>query len=340
MSNELRHFATRQIFAIRAASFVMALGGLAGTDAGSLLSGWTISRSVLADEPPAVDPSKPNVLTTEEQESIAEFQKLYKLEKGQVLKYVKAPFVAGRRITREHRWNRLFENGDYQKPSPGRAGLIPYCYVYFERNGELALPHHFCSGSDQTEADDRAIDLISLMQMIANVSKGNLIDPKQRLKKGQLAGDWVIRKDAPIEQIIVALGQILNRECGLPITLKTREDSEDVVIVRGRANAETFPKLDSSIKLYTNTFRADQGKREQGSFPEFLTAIGQFIEPNRRVIGETENPPKTMVAWHRNVPDRFDDGDVDSVLDHLNRQTGLKFTLETLKTRKIIVEPK
>jgi len=338
MLNEFQRAVSARVFTVRAATLAIVIVGL-GELGFDVFPGPSTLSSVRADEPtkPAADPPKPREPTAEEQQALAEFHKLYRLEKDQIVKYIKPPFVAGRLIDREYRWKDKWMNGDYQPPRPGRAGLMPHCYIYFERDGELAPPHHFSSGSDQRAPAENGVDLVSLIGMITDVREGNLINP-DKLPKQIVAGDWIVRAGAPPDQVVAALRQILNRECGVPIKLEMKEESEDVVVVRTGDKPQFVPKLDSPIKLYVNKFQPDQGKREQGTFPEFLKALGEFIEPNRRVVSEDENAPKVMMSWHRNVPDLFDDGDVESVLEHLDQQTGLKFTLETLKTRKVIVE--
>lgn len=289
-----------------------------------------IFRPVWADEHQAAGGK---VLTVEEQKALAEFQKAYRLERGQTVKCIKPPFLAGRLIDRELRWKDKWMNGDYQKGTPDRAGLIPYCYVYFERDGELAAPHHFASGSDQHDPANQSVDVITVIGMVTHVHSPNLIG-SDKFSKQHVAGDWVVREGASDDKVIAGLEKVLNRECGIPIKLEYEEDTEDVVIVR-RGSKPFAPKLDSSIKIYTITFRPDKGTKEQGTFKEFLTAIGQSIEPNMRVISELENAPKETMSWHVSVPDRFDDGDLGSLLEHLDEQTGLKFTAERLKIRKI-----
>src|SRR4029077_14098944 len=142
--------------------------------------------------------------------------------------------------------------------------------------GELAPPHHFSSSSDQMKPADTGTDLVSLIGMITDVWEGNLVNP-DKLPKKIVAGDWIIRAGAPPDQGATALGQILNRECGVPIKLEMNEDSEDGVVVRSGDKPQFVAKLDSPVKLYVNKFQPDQGKREQGTFPEFLKALGEFI---------------------------------------------------------------
>ncbi len=289
-----------------------------------------LSQSLWADETLAEGEKD---LSAGEQEALAKFQKAYRLEKDQNVKWIKAPFLAGRLIDREHRWKNQWMNADYQKPRPGRAGLIPYCYVYFERNGVLAPPHHFCSGSDQVQPANQTVDIIAVIEMVTNIHEPNL-NGRNIFSNEHIAGDWVVREGTPTDELVTGLEQILKRDCGLPIQLEYEEKNEDVVIVRH--GSEPFvPKLDSPVKIYATLFRPNKGSIQRGTFKEFLNTIGQSIQPSMRVISEIDSPPKEPIAWHVSLPDRFDDGDVNSVLDHLGEQTGLKFKLETLKTKKI-----
>lgn len=332
MLNEHEH-PTRHSAAGRSTAFSLVMAIVGHCVIGSALCvSQIIARPASADE---LQVAIGNVLTDVEQKDLAEFQKAYRLEKDQTVKYIKPPFLAGRLIDREHRWKDKWMNGDYQKGRPDRAGLIPYCYVYFERDGELDAPHHFASGSDQRDLADQGLDVITVIHMVANVRGPNLIG-SDRFSKKLVAGDWVIREGAPTDKIIADLEQVLNRECGIPIKLEYEEDTEEVVIVR-RGTKPFTPKLDAPIKIYASTFRPDKGSREQGTFKEFLDTIGFSIQPNMRVISEIESPPKETMSWHVSVPNQFDDGDLGTVLEHLDEQTGLKFTLETLKIKRIYV---
>ena len=76
-----------------------------------------------------------------------------------------------------------------------------------------------------------------------------------------------------------------------------------------------------------------------------MKAVGQSIEPNRRVLSQIENFPyrNEKISWHRNAV--VQDGDqalqgadkTRAVLDHLEKQTGLKFTLENRKFPTVFV---
>lgn len=90
MSNQ-RHHAVSTLAAIPRIASLIATAGLWAVGIASLL-GTTPSQSAQAEEPPsptkAPDLTKPKPLTADEQTALVEFQKLYRLDQNQVVKYI------------------------------------------------------------------------------------------------------------------------------------------------------------------------------------------------------------------------------------------------------------
>ena len=117
------------------------------------------------------------------------------------------------------------------------------------RDGELAAPNNFSSSSDQLDSTKTGVELVTLVEMIANIHDGEFIDPGKRLK-GIIAGDWIIRADAPAEKVVASVGQILNRECRVPIQLKMEVVEETVIVVRGALKPESVPKAETILDQF------------------------------------------------------------------------------------------
>ncbi|HEY3963451.1 MAG TPA: hypothetical protein VGM05_02775 [Planctomycetaceae bacterium] len=277
--------------------------------------------------------------TPAEQTALDEFHKLYRLDnKDQIIKYIKPPFVAGRVLDRKYRWKDRLSNADH-----GQDGLYVYCYTFYERDGKLEIPFGFGMSSHFPDPKDDGGDLVDMLGWVVNIGGCDVNDPDQLLKGRKLAGDFIIRPDVSADKVIVALGQTLKREIGLPISLRLGETAEAIVAVRGRIKPPFVVKRDVPLELYAATLQPGKGERDQGTYEEFLKDLGKFIDPNRRVSSEVENPPREKISWHRNIRLRFDDQtlhadrEARSVLDHLEEQTGLTFTLESYKYPTIYV---
>jgi hypothetical protein len=81
------------------------------------------------------------------------------------------------------------------------------------------------------------------------------------------------------------------------------------------------------------------------TFGDFLRAVGRFIDPQRRIVNEVENSPyrQEKISWRRTPGTEKTDNAVlgeteaRAALDHLEQQTGLKFTLVSRKFPTIYV---
>ena len=294
-----------------------------------------------AEEPQAAlaEKKKTKIPTPDEQKSIEEFYELYRLDsKTQVVKYIKPPFVAGRIIDRKYRWKDRFGNADH-----GKDGMYVYCYVFHERDGKLEPPGNFAAASYFPDPKDDGGDLVDLIPMLISVSRYSMDDPEKLLRK-RITGDFVVRAGTPDEELLVALGPLIKREFGISVKLVQHEVEAPIVVVRGKIKPPFVIKPDTPLELYAATLQPGKGDVQQGTYQEFLTDVGRFIEPTRLVYSEVENPPNGKISWHRNCctavdeKARLEDRDVRLVLDHLEDQTGLTFARESRKYQKIRVE--
>jgi hypothetical protein len=300
---------------------------------------WAEERPIAAAKKSAAKAPVPTP-TPAEQKALDEFHKLYRLDnEDQIIKYIKPPFVAGRVIDRKYRWKDRFSNADH-----GQDGLYVYCYTFYERDGKLEIPFGFGMSSHFPDPKDDGGDLVDMLGWVVNIGGCDVDDPDKLLNGRKLAGDFIIRPDVPAEKVIIALGQVLKREIGLPVSLTLGETAEDIVAVRGRIKPPFVLKPDVPLELYAATLQPGKGEQDHGTYQEFLKDVGKFIDPNRRVLSEVENPPREKISWHRNLRLRIDDQTLHadraarSVLDHLEEQTGLKFTHESYKYPTIFVQ--
>ena len=161
------------------------------------------------------------------------------------------------------------------------------------------------------------------------------VEDPDNLLSPEIEGDYVIRADAPTDKVISALGKLLREECGIQVDLELRELVHDVLIISGRISPPFILDPKTVIEL-SATPQSDDDGIEMGTFDKFMKAIGQSIEPNRRVLSQIENYPyrNEKISWHRNAVAQDGDRALPgaesnrTVLDHLEKQTGLKFTLE------------
>ena len=164
------------------------------------------------------------------------------------------------------------------------------------------------------------------------------IEDPDKLLEPLVEGDFVIRADAPADKVIAALGELLQNDCGIPVELELRQIERPVVAVGGRISPPFVIEPETVIDLYLTVPQPDEGEIEQGRFSDLLQAVARFIDPDRRLVNQVENAPyrNEKISWRRTPrvgKDKavLDDAQARAVLDHLEKQTGLTFTLESRK---------
>jgi hypothetical protein len=248
------------------------------------------------------------------------FDKLYSLDEGEVLRWVRTPFIPERQIyaTQELHYYSSTDN----PPPPG--------YLFFRLNGKLynwTLAMHECN--------------LALVLHSMGLKRYEYSDSSEKLIRLKLGGDWIERKNAPIEDKLSALEKILEDELGRKIRFEKRKvDRGNGIIVRGQFKQVPLEGVDrpQNIYLYTDLFTDFPGPEPiagggTGSIAEMIEWVGDYF--NRPVVIETEDLPDITVSYHDSESLSFATGNakgkeekqaiLDSALQNLSRQTSLQF---------------
>lgn len=287
-------------------------------------------NEVLPDELFVLAPTTPTAPAGQETQALAEFEKVYHLDPEQLVRRVKPPYLPGRMVNLKKWWASAFAQSDYEH----LGTFLPM--VYPERDGKLGEPgFRFTSAVGQ--AGIPASELLNAVGAALKLAPREIDDP-DKLLAPLVEGDFVIRADAPVEKVIAALGQLLKNDCGIPVELELRQIEHPVVAVGGRINPPFVIAPETVVDLYVTEPRPDEGEIEQGRLYDFLQAVARFIDPDRRMVSKVENAPyrNEKISWRRTPlagKDKvvLNNAQARAVLDHLEKQTGLTFTLESRK---------
>ncbi len=291
----------------------------------------------LPDELFVLPADSPSAAPGQEQQVLAEFEKVYRLEPGQLVKRINRPFLPGRMVNLKKWYADHFAAAPYET----MGTFLPM--VYPERDGKLERPNfHFTGGVGRTGTP--AGELVNSVVTALTIRWRDIDDP-DKLLEPMVEGEFVIRADAPPEKVIAALGDLLKRDCSVPAKLELRDVEHPVIDVSGKITAPFVIEPATVVELYVTEPQPRQGEIEQGTFAEFLQAVARYIDPQRRIINQVENSPyrQEKISWHRTPDTEKNDkailGETEAraVLDHLEKQTGLKFTLEPRKFPTIFV---
>jgi RNA polymerase sigma factor (sigma-70 family) len=275
----------------------------------------------------------------------AEFDKIYKLKDGEVLKRV-AEFPECRA--------EYIRTSPRLSPGTDAAPINMALRVHQkETKGELHLWGF--GGGDAT--------IFSVMWQIG-IPMGE-VEADKKLLDTPIGGDFVFRQEAPVEQLVAALERVLREECKLAVKLTFKEVEREVVVASGTLK---IVPLEGQQKNHVEVFGKEIGKGEAwGSRKDlhgFLLDLGGFL--GRRVVNEAKSGkdevftyglsvrqnPRQRLASELDIPSppdtvplpKFDpaieaeDRDPKLVLPNVAKQTGLTYATEQRKVRVLFVE--
>jgi RNA polymerase sigma factor (sigma-70 family) len=296
--------------------------------AAALLSGAGLLFAAIGPNETPREGQRPNAPAQNQEpaaklkKELAEFQKLYALPEGAILKWISPPFPESREA---------FCRNVYPKSlnTSSPAGLI----LRFE--GGQVMGHGALYGGGS--------DLRNLPRILSTIYPQQVEGAKEVLDTS-VGGDFVVRAGASAKRLIPALEIILRDECRIPVKLSLREVHRKAIVVKGKYRAKPLEgRASNHFEIYGATLVEDgTGGGGGGDFPEFLNWVGMYLD--RQLVNEAVDTPKARIYWHYNErsqgtdEDRKADRDERLVLEHLREQTGLTFVEETRRVTVLFIQ--
>jgi hypothetical protein len=289
--------------------------------------GWLRSEAAGDGPGAAADVGGAQEPSEDDEQALAEFLKVYRLEPDEVLKHVPPPRPKG---IREY----------WKRDRPGFANRA-------EQFGAMTFrwqdPDRLKSWS-MTTADEgfRVRDLPRYLEL--NIYESEM-DGAPDLLNTPVPGDWIYRLGTPADRMVRALDIRLQRTLQKRLSLKLRTVERDVVVVKGEYRPTPVAgRGQDEFEIYGKQIVPGGGGAGGGSgtYAEFLKWVGEWIE--RPVVSDVQPPPTNRFAWYYNERNRSteqtrrEDHDEAMVLKHLHEQTGLTFTRERRPIPILFVE--
>jgi hypothetical protein len=155
----------------------------------------------------------------------------------------------------------------------------------------------------------------------------------------KIAGDWIVRKDAPKKDVVKDVSRILEKVSEGKVHIEPVEIEKDVLVARGKYELKKLhdppaPRQPDNVHLYVDKLDAEEGAGGgTGTMLEFLERIGELAKI--KVVDETGSR-KAKVSWSNN----HSAGDASKTpqnrerfLKNVTAQTGLEFRTERRKTQ-------
>jgi hypothetical protein len=246
----------------------------------------------------------------------AEFDKIYKLKDGEVLKRV-AEFPECR--------------AEYIRTSPRLApgtDAAPVNMALRVHQKETKRELHLWGfgGGDAT--------IFSVMWQIG-IPMGE-VEADKKLLDTPIGSDFVFRQEAPVEQLVAALERVLREECKLAVKLTFKEVEREVVVASGsRKDLHGF-----LLDLGGFLGRRVVNEAKSGKDEVFTYGLSVRQNPRQRLASELDipSPPDTVPLPKFDPAIEAEDRDPKLVLPNVAKQTGLTFATEQRKVRVLFVE--
>jgi tetratricopeptide (TPR) repeat protein len=292
-------------------------------------------RPAAKPEPPAKAAARP-AAKPDEPAWRKEFNKVYGLADGEVLKRVPPPYPDSRY--------------EFLKSVYGDPGPTPYehRFTVFRWNGGRVDPNKITM--QLPVKPDEGATLSTVLAFVANLS-AQMVEGNPDLLNARVTGDFVVRDGTDPTKVVARLERILRDECKLPVVLAFEHLEQDVVVARGKfASKPLEGRKQNHVEIYARSVLdpAQNGSGGSGpdTLPKFLQHLGSYI--NRRIVNEVEQPTG-RVSWTNNLRGMIirdpvrgidtdaEDRDPDAVLRNVAAQTGLTFKTEKRTVRALFV---
>ena len=270
-----------------------------------------------------------------------DFDRVYALKAGEVVKRVPPPYPA----SRADFWK------DYYKGSPHARDTDKWFTVFRYADGKVQ------GGPVQMPVKPEEGVALSVLLGMCDFP-AQTVEGDDDLLAAKVTGDFVLRAGADPAKVAAALGKLL-QDIGVPATLTVRDEEREVIVLKGKwASKPLDGKPKDHVELYSRTLIERPGGGHagggSGTLAAFVGHLQNFV--NQRVVNEVEAAPKGEVSWRLNVrspmvknpatgEDTYaEDTAAGPVLLNVCAQTGLTFVVEkrkvpVLTVRRVVAAP-
>ena len=244
-----------------------------------------------------------------------EFHEVYSLDKDEIIKLIKSPFVLGRQeyfqyLTSLHPG--VFHSLDSQ-------GAVQACLLW---DGEMLSTTSLWAYTNT----HRLPTLENILRLTLRMPYYDFNLPKG-LNIEIPHGDWIVRADSPRNEQLRSLEEIIYAETNRAIRFEERTIEREVIVASGRYEFEPHPSgnYPNYIPLWNG--RLHSSERTVDSLAMLFGDIEREIK--MKIVDETEPVEIATIRYKWVKPDPEPTGDkISALLDYLSETTSLQFKVE------------
>lgn len=251
------------------------------------------------------------------------FDMTYRLEKGEVVKLMKPPF--------------MLEHQDY---------MIDMCLKDGGFDTLLVNAWYICGGfrwdgqlQRSTWYGGRRLPRIrSVLNWVLRIPDYDFVVPEELRETPFPKGDWIVRDGSSVEEKLKALEEIIRTELHRSIRFERRTVERDTIVVTGRYTFTSLPDKDPNrLCLFVNKEVSLSKGEHNGQANSLAELLRQLADGINVAIDDRTEPVQTgkiqylqgddlMNTYEERAIDK--EKDLPALLDNLARQTSLQFKVE------------
>ncbi|NIQ17192.1 MAG: hypothetical protein GTN43_00045 [Candidatus Aenigmarchaeota archaeon] len=259
-----------------------------------------------------------------------QFDKVYRLDEGEVLRYIAEPYIPERSEFFYYQFNRW---GRFQVPMKGLLRVPESAELFWDEK------------KNQVKGGMRAgrKDMLNLLWELGFCERELEGDPI--LLEKLIPGDWVKREGVTREELLAAFEKILNEDLNLRIRFVPNEVERDVFVCSGTFDFHPLGGEYGNNQIHLFVEKPDapdniQGGGGSGDLDNFLNYVGRLGK--KRIINADKTAVKDL-TWRQHSSTRRgrlkeDTALFEMLLKNVSRQTSLRFKKERQKERIWLVQ--
>ncbi len=359
---------------LKVAALALALVGVAATGTGVSLT----LHAGQPEPPPAPVPEKavpvPQAQPAPEPAWMTAFRKGYDLKQGEYVKRVGPPYSEDRKEYMYHVWYKTKQTPEEEaetREDLDRKKLFLALFLDFDGRQLTRRTAMSSTGYARLAEVAKAGKMLNVWDAVTLVTGRDspevVIDPESSdhpllsvketvvesvVIRGtpSLTGDFVTRKDAPLDKLVPQLEKILREECELDVRLTLKREEKTVYVVSGafkpsppawrtKGQFDVYATEEGLNKEYDHFDPNGHASKEKyatvvssqssGTPADFVRAVGSRLQT--RIVWDTPLPSKPRMSWINHTlrdpteEQAAEDRDLEKVLTHVTAQTGLVF---------------
>jgi beta-lactamase regulating signal transducer with metallopeptidase domain len=250
-----------------------------------------------------------------------EFHEVYSLDKDEIIKLIKPPFVLGR----QEYFQIPTSDYGYSFLSLVSQGAIQVCLIW---DGEV-LNKTGLWGYTNTH---RPPTLGEVLPLILRMPYYDFNLPKE-LDTKMPYGDWIVRADSPRDEQLRSLGEIVYAETNRAIRFEKRTVEREVIVAKGRYEFKSHPS--GNYPNHVHLTWDGTLDRSEGQIRSLARLFGRLEQQLKVIIVDETEPVENLEGRYKSgdlFPINHDpeqrDERLRALLDNLAKTTSLQFKVE------------